>query len=167
MTPPLPPSAPPPAAAAAPPAAPASGADPPTARAAPGVRRLLWCPAPGRRREPKPPPSRPPTPAVDDPVTRRAIAATLRLACEVLDGRRDAGQLAPLLSPPALRYWRAAACARPSPTATRLLRVRVCRPAEDAAEVAAVCDRAGRVAALAARFDRRRGTWRCTAIRLG
>ena len=109
--------------------------------------------------------------AADDEALRRAHAV-LRLALEVLDGRRPAAHLVAHVAPPALRYVRAAARpdSRPAPTPSRLTSLRVCRPRARVAEVAAVCKVDGRIRALAARFERSGDApsgWRCTVLRLG
>jgi uncharacterized protein DUF6459 len=110
------------------------------------------------------PPETGPTQAAE---AHAVIAPALRLALEVLDGRRPAEHLGPLATPAVLRYWRAARGQRRARTPARLVAVRLCLPAPGAAEVAAVCGIDGRVRALAARFERRRGRWLCTAVRLG
>lgn len=141
---------------------------------APRVRRLSYEPGPGEAVEPVPTPPRlrivppPPEPPPDGPAAHRAVGETLRVALEVLDGHRVLAQLAPRCTGPALRYWRAA-CGRRRPVRSqaRLLRMRLCRPDRAVAEVAAVCDIDGRVRALAARFEQRGGSWRCTVLRLG
>ncbi len=91
----------------------------------------------------------------------------LRLACEVLDGRRPAGQLAGHVDDSVLRYWRTATERRRVRTPARFRRMRVSHPHHTAAEVAVALELDGRVRALAARFDLTDGRWRCTALRLG
>lgn len=142
----------------------------------PRLRLIRYEPDPG-----EPPPAGPPrpTPLVAPPVwepeeteraARPAAARVLRLALEVLDGRRPASQLAAHLEPRALRYWRAALPASRPAVPSRLLRLVLCVPATGVAEVAAVCRIGGRVRALAARFEQAgadRTRWRCTVVRLG
>lgn len=98
-----------------------------------------------------------------------AIAAVVRVALEVLDGRRSPAQLSRHFDASALRYWTAATRQRRPRTPARLIRMLLGVPRAGAAEVAIVCDIDGRVRALAARFERRqqRDPWRCTALRLG
>lgn len=97
----------------------------------------------------------------------------LRLACEVLDGRRPPTQLATHVDESVVRYWRAVAerrrtrPGRPTPGRARFARMRLCHPHAEAAEVAVAVELDGGIRALAARFDHRDGRWRCTAIRLG
>jgi len=139
----------------------------------PRLRPVRYEPAPGERpRAPTPACSTPATPPprarVPDGMPRHA-QLVLRLTLEALDGRRPLGQLAPHFAPSALRYLRAARrppCGEPA----RLTSVHVGRPGPDAAEVAAVFRLAGRVRALAARFERPPDcprAWQCVAIRLG
>jgi hypothetical protein len=138
----------------------------------PRLRRVRYEPAPGEppcastsvRATPVPPPRA----RVPDGMPRHA-QLVLQLALEALDGRRPLGHLAPHFAPSALRYLRAAR-RPPSGEPARLTSVHLCRPGPAAAEVAAVCRFAGRVRALAARFERppeRPRTWQCVAIRLG
>jgi hypothetical protein len=99
----------------------------------------------------------------------RHAQLVLRLALEVLDGRRPLGHLAPHFAPSAVRYLRAAR-RPPRGEPARLTSVHVCRPGSDAAEIAAVYRLAGRARAVAARFERppdRPRAWQCVAIRLG
>lgn len=100
---------------------------------------------------------------------RRALAGTVRLAMEVLDGRRPSAQLVHHFDAAALRYWRVAAHQRRVRAPARVVRLLLFLPRPDAAEVTAVCDIDGRVRALAARFEQLDPTtaWRCTALRLG
>jgi len=137
------------------------------------VRRSRYEPEPGTNRAPPPVPPPPPPAPVPPPragqhaEAHQRVAAALRLALEVLDGRRAESHLADIAAPAVLRYWRAARAQRRVRTPARLKTMRVCLPAPGAAEVAAVCAIDGRVRALAARFERRDGRWRCTAVRLG
>jgi hypothetical protein len=132
----------------------------PAAWARPPRLRLL-------RYEPDgPPPPQPPTAPVRrpqvvpaDPVDpadlRRCIERVVRLALEVLDGRRPLAQLAPYLTPSAVRYVRAAVAQRPPVREpARMTSLHVRRPGAGVAEVAAVYRRGPRARALAARFER-------------
>jgi hypothetical protein len=154
----------------------------PSARA-PRVRPLPYEPEPdaagGGRDGPAQPgrAARPDVPVPLDTVDPRETAAlcrrahdVLRLAVEVLDGRRPLAHLAPHLAPPALRYVRAARrTGAVHREASRLTSLHLSRPVEEAVEVAAVCRLAGRVRALAARFEGHAGDpagWRCVTVRL-
>jgi hypothetical protein len=150
---------------------------PPVPTAPVQLRRARYEPEPGDALiSPPLPPPLPEVPTADIITTAQAAAAhrelvpMLRVAVEVLDGRRPATHLDDVADPGVLRYWRAARDARRTGPPTRLGRMRVCLPAPDVAEVAAVCTVDGRVRALAARFEREgpgvRG-WRWTAVRLG
>jgi hypothetical protein len=153
---------------------------------APRLRRLRYEPLPGERlggpvralpRE-LPAPSRCAgrAAAARRPVAQTAgpaddlrddVDAALLLVLDVLDGRRPAWQLTARLAPDALRCVRSAA-GRGSGR-SRLVSVRICRPAQGAAEVAAVYRLDGRARAVAARFEPGPPgpRWRCVAIRLG
>ena len=130
----------------------------PIARPAPAASAVPRSPAPGS--------------AAEDPDVRgdglhHVAQAVLRLMLEVLDGRRPVAQLDEHLTRPALRCVRAAGCRGSG--RSRLTSMRVCRPAPDAEEVAAVYRLDGRARAVAARFERTRdgAGWRCVAVRLG
>jgi hypothetical protein len=131
---------------------------------------LRYEPSPGVRAVVAPGTSPPPEPFVAPPVdtagVRRSVGTTLRLAVEVLDGKRPPEQLATRLDPGTLGRWRAARACRRTSAVSRLLRLRVCCPHAEAAEVAAVCRVDGRVRALAARFERRGPAWTCTLLQL-
>jgi uncharacterized protein DUF6459 len=155
------------------PVRPAPDDPPPAVR----VRRARYEPEPGETGHAPPlPPALPALPAQEiitsaqAAAAQRAIVPVLRLALEVLDGRRPPAHLDPVTAPTVLRYWRAA-CGQRRPTApARLGGLRLCLPAPDVAEVAAVCAMDGRVRALAARFERAPGGprgWRWTVARLG
>ncbi len=101
------------------------------------------------------------------PDARAAVTRVLRLACEVLDGRRPPAHLAAHAEPVVLRYWRAAGGTRRPPTPTRTGRLHLQHPREGATELAAALELRGRPRALAARFDLVEGRWRWTAVRLG
>jgi hypothetical protein len=137
------------------------------------VRRTRYEPPPGASWAPTAPAAGParnpvPQPGRDQHAeAHQRVAVALRVALEVLDGRRPDAHLADIAAPDVLRYWRAARGQRRVRTPARLKAMRVCLPAPGAAEVAAVCAIDGRVRALAARFERRGGRWRCTAVRLG
>ena len=140
------------------------------------LRRARYEPEPGEVDSPPLPPM-PPLPPVPEDVDPAVVAAThrrlvplLRLALEVLDGRRSPDHLEACASPSVRRYWRTAAGLRRVRTPARLQRLRVCLPADGVAEVAAVCRIDGRIVALAARFERQAGSpleWSWTAARLG
>ena len=142
----------------------------------PRLRLIRYAPEPGQPPLPAPPR---PIPVVAPPTweteeteraARLAAVRVLRLALEVLDGRRPATQLAAHLEPRAVRYWRAALPASRPALPSRLLRLVLCVPAAGVAEVAAVCRIGGRVRALATRFEQVEAEptrWRCTVIRLG
>jgi Family of unknown function (DUF6459) len=120
--------------------------------------------------KPEPAPDAPTAhePADTDQV-RRKLAGAVRLAMEVLDGRRPFAHLRPHFDTAVLRYWRAAAHQRRVRAPARVVRMLLCFPRPGAAEVTAICDIDGRVRALAARFEQPDPTtgWRCTALRIG
>ena len=137
------------------------------------LRRARYEPEPGDdgapvlRRRVVPPVRPPATPAEVADASHR-IAPVLRLALEVLDGRRPPAHLGGHATPPVLRYWRAACGQRRVRSPARLRGMRVCLLSPSVAEVAAVCAIDGRVRALAARFERgQHRRWTCTAVRLG
>ena len=83
---------------------------------------------------------------------------------EVIAGRRLSGQLDAVVAPSVLRYVRAA---RGAGGAALVLRsVRLCFPAEQVVEVAAVARAVDRVRAVAARFEHGDSVWRCVAFRI-
>jgi len=131
---------------------------------------LRYEPSPGVRaavvRRVAPPPEPYAPPPVDTVGVRRSVGTTLRLAVEVFDGRRPPEQLANRLDPGTLGRWRAARACRRTSGVSRLLRLRLCLPHAEAAEVAAVCRVDGRVRALAARFERHGPAWTCTHLQL-
>ena len=112
---------------------------------------------------------------------RRAIGESVGLILQVITGRVPAPRLARLAAPQVQRYaaaavhrvdLRRALCTRrpPGPPAgDRVSSMRIDRPADGVAEVAAVCRFGDRVRAIAARFEQ--GTddarWTCVALRLG
>lgn len=122
-------------------------------------------PAPAPARPARPPAV--PSPVPTQPGAREAVTHTLRIACEVLDGRRPHSHLACHVDASVLRYWRAAANRRRVRSRARFSRVRISHPHPEAAEVAVAVEIDGRVRALAARFDRTDRHWRWTAVRLG
>ena len=144
----------------------------PVATVAPRLRRMRYEPAPGTTGQvssaPEPEPAVAAGPA-DTERVRRILAGTVRLAMEVLDGRRPPAQLGHHFDAAALRYWRVAAHQRRVRAPARVVRMLLCLPRPGAAEVTAVCDIDGRVRALAARFEQPdpAAVWRCTALRLG
>lgn len=106
-------------------------------------------------------------PTVPAPGVRESVTHVLRLACEVLDGRRPHTHLACHVDESVLRYWRAAASGRRVRSPARFARVRITHPHPGAAEVAVAVELDGGVRALAARFDLAGPHWRWTAARLG
>ena len=136
----------------------------------PRVCPLRYEPPPGVRpvvvRRVAAPPEPYVSPPMDTQGVRRSVGTTLRLAVEVLDGRRPPEQLATRLDPGTLGRWRAARACRRTSGVSRLLRLRLCLPHAEAAEVAAVCRIDGRVRALAARFERHGPAWTCTHLQL-
>lgn len=138
------------------------------------LRRAQYEPEPGPGTPPpaiRLVPPIPPEPAdvTDHDAVHTELTRVLRLAMEVLDGRRPPAQLAPHFTPRTLRYWRIAAAQRQVRGRARLDRVVSGYPRTGVAELAAVCTIDGRVRALATRFEQVSTTarWRCTAIRLG
>jgi hypothetical protein len=170
----------------------ASVADPVACAHPPRLRLLRYEPDPDGPPPPRPPAApvqRPhvvPVDQVDPADLRRCIERVLRLALEVLDGRRPLAQLAPHLDPNAVRYVRAAVAQRPPlREPARMTSLHVRRPVPGVAEVAAVYRRGPRARALAARFERGRPArvphtaasrsdpraadrpqWRCVTLRL-
>ncbi len=141
--------------------------------ARPRLRRVRYEPGPGQRRPAPPPPpqqpieQRPGSAAREFVDAHHTITRILRLALEVLDGRRPSAQLETHFAPAPLRYWRAAVGQRAGRAPARCGRLRLCQPRPGAAEVALTCHVDGRYRALAARFERADGRWLCTAVRLG
>ncbi|WP_219420379.1 Rv3235 family protein [Pseudonocardia nigra] len=70
--------------------------------------------------------------------TKVPVARVLRLIFEVIDGRRPVAQLVGVAAPSVLRYARAARLAGRPTRVSRLLSLRLCRPAAHAVEAAAV-----------------------------
>ena len=106
-----------------------------------------------------------PVDPVDKADPRRCIDRVLRLALEVLDGRRPLAQLAPHLAPSAVRYMRAAVAQRPPlREPARMTSLHVSRPGSNVAEVAVVYRRGPRARALAARFEQ--GRWGTGPVRV-
>jgi Family of unknown function (DUF6459) len=145
----------------------------PVVTTGPRLRRMRYEPAPGTTRQvsvsPEPAPVRTVVAPADTERVRRMLTGTVRLAMEVLDGRRPPVQLGRHFDDATLRYWRVAAHQRRVRAPARVVRMLLCLPRPGAAEVTAVCDIDGRVRALAARFEQPdpAGVWRCTALRLG
>ncbi|WP_067574714.1 Rv3235 family protein [Nocardia acidivorans] len=94
----------------------------------------------------------------------------LRLALEVLDGRRPPVQLRPLAEPGVIAALRTLAEHRQAPGcefgAATLTRIDVIMTDSKAAEVCAGYDRGTRHFALAARIVRGRSGWRLTVFRV-
>ncbi|MHA6617308.1 Rv3235 family protein [Pseudonocardia sp. DLS-67] len=150
------------------------------APAQPRLRPVPYEPLPGQapaRAAPgEPPPERPPgeRPLGERPPggareffdAHRAATRILRLALEVLDGKRAPMQLTPHFAARPLRYWRAASGQRATRVPVRHGRIRLCIPRPGVAEVAVTCRVDGTYRALAARLERAGDRWRCTAVRL-
>jgi hypothetical protein len=137
----------------------------PTAREhpPPRLRLLRYEPDPDRPIPPQPaaaPARRPHVVPVDHTGAadlRRHVERVLRLALEVLDGRRPLAQLTPHLTPSTVRYMRAALAGRPPlREPSRMTSLHLGRPRTGVAEVAVVYRRGRRARALAARFERAR-----------
>jgi hypothetical protein len=95
---------------------------------------------------------------------RLLIGQALRVLFEAIDGHRPVEQVAKVATAPVVRHVRAARTCRRRDRVTRLRSVRICRPTEDAAEVASVVGFDGRVRAVAARFERTSAGWCCVAL---
>lgn len=138
------------------------------------IRRTAYEPGRGGGRVAVPRVPAVPVPTLPEhPEARAAVGRVLRLAGEVLDGRRPESHLAGHTDAAVLRYWRAvtrmrrvAGPHRPAPP-VRFGPIRLMHPTDGVAEVAVVAEVAGRPRALAARFDLADGQWRWTAARLG
>lgn len=109
----------------------------------------------------------PPPPA---PVSTEALGRLFTRVLEVLDGRRQVGQLRTLL--PDAAYEALLTRLRMVGPGSRhvLRRLRVCHPAVGVVEVSAVVEVRSasgrtRVIAAAARFERVEATWRCAVLR--
>jgi hypothetical protein len=143
---------------------------PPPAPERPRLRPVRYEPLPGQAPARTAPaeasPDRPPRAAREFVEAHHAAARILRLALEVLDGRRSPLQLVPHFDPGALRYWRAAAGRRTARAPARHGRIRLCIPRSGVAEIAVTCRVDGAYRALAARFERTDDRWRCVAVRL-
>ncbi|MGC4876294.1 Rv3235 family protein [Micromonospora sp. DT43] len=134
-----------------------------------------------RRTAPRRTPSRPashpgaPLPPATAPEATRAAHRFVGTCLEVANGYRSPAQVRPLLDPGRaveLLTELARATGRAGPgrrraarPALRLLRLRVCEPADTAVEAAAVVSgNGGRSWAMAVRLEHRRGRWLCTAL---
>ena len=134
----------------------------------PRVRRAAYEPGRGSARGRAAPASAAAVPVLPHhPDAPEAIGRLLRLAGEVLDGRRPAGHLAPHAEPAVLRCWRVTTAVRRRRSAVRFGPLRLSHPRAGVAEVAVAVELDGGVRALAARFDLARDGWRWTAVRLG
>lgn len=114
----------------------------------------------------RPPRGHPPGGAHEYIDAHRAATRIVRLALEVLDGKRALMQLEPHFAASPLRYWRVATGHRAAEVPARHGRLRICTPCPGVAEVAVTCRIDGRYRALAARLERTDDRWRCTAVRL-
>lgn len=140
----------------------------PDGPARPRVRRAAYEPGRGTARPRVVPTGDHRVPVLPQhPDAREALGRVLRIAGEVLDGRRPESHLAAHADPAVLRCWRVAAGRRRRRSPARLGPLRIDHPRDGAAEVAAVLHVDGTVRALAARFDLTGGRWRWTAVRLG
>lgn len=108
----------------------------------------------------------PPVISFDAAPVHEPVARVLGTLLEVLDGRRPADQLHAVADPVVVRYARAARPTRRPQRVARVLSLRVSRPAEHAAEAAAVISLGGRVRAMASRFEQSPRGWRCAALRI-
>ena len=100
-------------------------------------------------------------------VTPECAETMIRSGQVALDSchhHRTVGPMAGVVSPSVLRYVRAV---RSVGGVVLVLRsVRLCFPAEQVVEVAAVVRAAGRVRAVAARFEHTDRGWRCVVLRI-
>ncbi|GAA4549510.1 Rv3235 family protein [Pseudonocardia xishanensis] len=99
---------------------------------------------------------------------RRRAEIVVRIALEVVDGRRPVEHLVPYAAPGVLRYVVAGVPGRSRDEGAPALRSLHCRlVGRAAAEVTALCRFGPRYRALAARLDLTpTGDWRCTALRV-
>jgi hypothetical protein len=116
-----------------------------------------------------------PLPPATAPEATRAAHRFVGTCLEVVNGYRSPAQVRPLLDPGRaveLLTELARATGRAGPVrrratrpALRLLRLRVCEPAEAVVEAAAVVSGSGGHSwAMALRLEHRRGRWLCTAL---
>jgi Family of unknown function (DUF6459) len=87
-----------------------------------------------------------------------------QLILDVMAGLRPYHHLAGRTTPQIFELLESLVARTPGRSAPRLSRLRICAPAPDVAEVAAVAAVGPRVQALALRLERDRGRWRCAAI---
>jgi hypothetical protein len=112
------------------------------------------------------------TPPQEPTITPEALWRLLSRILEVLEGRRNVGQLHTLLSAPAYEALLTRLRVTTPGRRHRLRRVRTCYPSPTAAEVAAVIDIAAtadepaRVCAMATRLERVDDSWQCAVLRL-
>lgn len=112
------------------------------------------------------------TPPQEPTITEAALRRLLMRILEVLEGRRNVGQLHTLLSPPAYEALLTRLRITTPGRAHRLRRVRTCYPSATAAEITAVIDiaaapgEAGRVRAMATRLERAGESWHCAVLRV-
>ncbi|MGH3828802.1 MAG: Rv3235 family protein [Pseudonocardiaceae bacterium] len=104
-------------------------------------------------------------PVTPDPAAAALAERVLRAAVEILHGRRPARQLAAVLRPELLSYLvlLKAAAGHLEP---RVHKVLAQQHSGDALEAVALVTLNTGVRALAARFDKHGGQWRCTALQL-
>lgn len=111
---------------------------------------------------------------IADPAGQELPTGTLRrmlsTMLEVLDGRRQVGQLRTLLAGPVYEAMLTRLRTSRPGRHHRLRRVHTCRPTEDAIELTAIIEVTAtrafrRVLAAAIRLEHRHGTWTCTVLR--
>ena len=105
-------------------------------------------------------------------ITPEALWRVLMRILEVLEGRRNVGQLHALLSAPAYEALLTRLRVTTPGRAHRLRRIRTCYPTPTAAEITAVIDSAptpgerARVCAMATRLERVDDAWQCAVLRV-
>ncbi|GAA4546158.1 Rv3235 family protein [Amycolatopsis samaneae] len=104
---------------------------------------------------------REPAPPLDGP----QIATVLTAILETHDGHRPAAQLEPLVDRALFDRLRTRGRTR-SAARHRVRSVRLCAPAEDVVEACARVETGPRTIALATRFERSGGRWRCVRFDL-
>ncbi len=159
---------------------PLPGGEPPPGPHRAAEQLTLATPAPVPRGEGRSTVDDPPalSRTLEEAAAQAGANAVLRLIVEVIDGRRSAGHLERAVSPAVLSYLTAALRAGLRPRRrtvdggqAKIRSVHLQLPSDGIAEVSAVWQRAGRIAALAARFEQAEDAvplgWRCTYLRLG
>ncbi|TQM01683.1 Rv3235 family protein [Pseudonocardia kunmingensis] len=139
------------------------------------IRRYNYEPPPGPH--PTPPQQRSAAPAAPqpdpstawarDPQLRKTVAMVLAAALEVIDTRRPSAHLREHVTPPVLRYIRAARLLTPPARPSRMRpSVHMFCPTDEAAEVATTVMIGPRIRAVAARFERAIDGWSCVQLRI-